>query len=454
MNKNKIIFAVLWVLVLIAIIYIVMLINGSTKLAQQPNKTTTGTFNIWIVEDEKEKFNELINLFKQKNKAFAGINFVVESFSNYEEYFYTLQSAIIAGKAPDIFVLNNNEKTIFEEQISGLDPTLINPQNFRKDFKQFFWDDLIRTTKIQNPEDKKEQVVEFLAWVPVWYETLWIFYNRRYVESKDVSSWSVIASATKSIKERNSDVIPIALGNGSTVPYSSDILTQFFMLNGINTINETDGNKMKEWLSTYLSYGDTEGENAYNAKLMELVNSWKNGLDLFSKDEVAMIIWYPRMIKDINEKGFKKTFLLASPFPHYYISDGKSLVNYNYFVVNKNTKNFPLATTFLSYLASEEWENAYLNAYPYYLPALVKLEEKRLGEKISPNFNIVLKDFYNPDFIFSSFDKWLKVLYDTEVSNILDDTSNAINSFDTFKNILLCKYNKIVKFEKLSFVCK
>lgn len=454
MNRNKIIFAVIWVFILIAIVYMVILINGSTKNLKNPNKPTTGAFSIWIVEDEKEKFSEIIKNFKEKNKAYTSTNLVVESFPSYEEYFYTLQSAIVAGKAPDIFVLNNNEKSIFEEQISGLDPTLINAQDFRKNFKQFFWDDLIRTTKIQNSQDKKEQVLEFLAWVPVGYETLWIFYNRRYIESKDVASWASVSSAAKTLKERNLDIIPIALGNGSTVPYSYDILTQFFMLDGINTLNKADGNKMKQWLSTYLSYGDIEGDNAYNSRLMELVNSWKNGLDLFSKDEVAMLIWYPRMIKDIDERGFKKTFLLASPFPHYFTSDGKSLVNYNYFVVNKNTKNYALATTFLSYLASEEWQNTYLNAYPYYFPALVKLEEKKLDEKINPNFNIVWRDFYNPDFIFSSFDKWLKVLYDKEVSNILDDTSNAINSFDNFKNVLLCKYNKIVKFEKLSSVCK
>jgi len=42
------------------------------------------------------------------------------------------------------------------------------------------------------------------------------------------------------------DIIPIALGNGSTVPYSYDILTQFFMLDGINTLNKADGNKMKQ----------------------------------------------------------------------------------------------------------------------------------------------------------------------------------------------------------------
>jgi len=116
----------------------VILINGSTKNLKNPNKPTTGAFSIWIVEDEKEKFSEIIKNFKEKNKAYTSTNLVVESFPSYEEYFYTLQSAIVAGKAPDIFVLNNNEKSIFEEQISGLDPTLINAQDFRKNFKQFF----------------------------------------------------------------------------------------------------------------------------------------------------------------------------------------------------------------------------------------------------------------------------------------------------------------------------
>jgi spermidine/putrescine-binding protein len=145
---------------------------------------------------------------------------------------------------------------------------------------------------------------------------------------------------------------------------------------------------------------------------------------------------------------------MASPFPHYFIGNGKSLINYNYFVINKNTKNYNLANDFLAYLISEEGQNAYLDAYPYYLPAMVKLEEKRLEKKVNTNFNIVLKDFMDKEFIFSSFNKGLKFMYDKEITNILDDEANATNSFERLKNILLCKYNKMVKFEKLSVVCK
>lgn len=454
-NKNKIIFAVIWVLALIALIYLVSLMNGATKKSKVPQKTTSSNFSIWIVEDEKEKFTEILKKFKDKNKAYTNINFVVENFSDYEEYFYTLQSAIIAGKEPDVFMLNNNEKSGLEEQVSGLDPAIVNAQNFRKEFKTFFGEDLIRTTSIKNPDDpEKEEIVEFLAWIPLGYETLWIFYNRRYIESKDVASWASISDATKQLKETNSDIIPLALWNGSTVPYSYDILTQFFMLDDIVSFEKAEGNKMKQWLTTYLLYGDVEWNNAYNTRFADLISSWKNAIDLFSKEEVAMLIGYPRMLNDIDKKWFKKTFLMASPFPHYFIGNGKSLVNYNYFVINKNTKNYNLANDFLAYLISEEGQNAYLDAYPYYLPAMVKLEEKRLEKKVNTNFNIALKDFMDKEFIFSSFDKGLKAMYDKEITNILDDETNATNSFERLKNVLLCKYNKMVKFEKLSTVCK
>jgi ABC-type glycerol-3-phosphate transport system substrate-binding protein len=92
--------------------------NGTIKKSKVPQKTTSSNFSIWIVEDEKEKFIEILKKFKEKNKAYTNINFVVENFSDYEEYFYTLQSAIVAGKEPDVFILNNNEKSGLEEQVS------------------------------------------------------------------------------------------------------------------------------------------------------------------------------------------------------------------------------------------------------------------------------------------------------------------------------------------------
>gem|GEM_PF-6225628 len=42
--------------------------------------------------------------------------FTVRNFSNYETYYYALTSAFLNDKAPDIFVINNNdlsEKTFY-----------------------------------------------------------------------------------------------------------------------------------------------------------------------------------------------------------------------------------------------------------------------------------------------------------------------------------------------------
>jgi hypothetical protein len=55
----------------------------------------------------------LIDGFKKFSKTKKDV--VIESFNNYEEYSYALTNAIANGTAPDVFVLNSNEKeSIFQ----------------------------------------------------------------------------------------------------------------------------------------------------------------------------------------------------------------------------------------------------------------------------------------------------------------------------------------------------
>ena len=230
-------------------------------------KGVVGSFTIWIVGDDKSKFADLVTDFKAKNKIYATSNIVVESFSNYSDYYNTLLTSFVAGKSPDVFVLNNNESSIFLQQTDQINPTDIDPNNFRKWYQQFMWDDLIKTQSVSTKEGDKK--IEYLIGVPVGYETLGLFYNRRYVQAKDVTSWAAINSAIKALKEKTPNMIPIALGNGSTVPYSEDILTQFFMLDDIISLDKADGNKMKQWISSYMVFGAQNGDNAYNKKLSE-----------------------------------------------------------------------------------------------------------------------------------------------------------------------------------------
>lgn len=210
---------------------------------------------------------------------------------------------------------------------------------------------------------------------------------------------------------------------------------------------------MKEALATYLSYGDSNGDNKFNNRTAELVNSWKNALNMFSSEDTAAVIWYPRMINDIDALGFKKSFLLASPFPHYSLTAGKTMVNYNYFVINKNTQNYTFAEKFLTYLASETGAKKYLSVYPYYLPAMISLEADLLSQKINPSYNIVLKDFYS-DAVLWSFKKWVGYLYNSEMTKLLDDNVMAISRFESVKKRLICKSSKIVDLSNLSEKCE
>jgi hypothetical protein len=359
-------------------------------------------------------------------------------------------SAIISNKAPDVFVLNNNEKdSIFSNQIMWIDPKLINPNDFRKKFKWVFADDLIINTW------DKDKPIEFLKWIPVWYETLWIFYNRRYIKDSELKSLSALNNVVANLKEKHPNLIPIWIWNGSTVFDASDIMTQFFMLeNGVSWLSDVSWAKEKQSLATYSLFWDTSWYNSYNSRFTELSRLWQTSLDLFSKWETFMVVWYPSLIKTIWDKWFSKSFLQAAPFPHYFSWDWKTLVNYNYFVINKDTKNVNLAKAFMSYLASDIWEENFLNNFSYYLPALLSLESDMLDSKISDKYNIVLSDFYNSDYELSSFDKWIKSIYDNNIIPILDNASNYENAFDAFKKKIICKTAKITSLENLSQSCE
>jgi hypothetical protein len=442
MNKNKIIFWIIWVILLIVLVYTIISINK--KSSTWSNKAWK--FNIWIIWDKVDSTEKIIANFKKLNTKYSNIDIKIEAFKNFDDYSYALTSSIFSGKSPDIFMLNNNEKdSIFSKQTIWINPESVNPSDFRKKYKGIFADDLISSS----------WSIEYLTWLPVWYETLWIFYNRRYVKDSELSSIAWLNNIVADLKDKYPDIIPIGIWNWSTVFWVADIITQFFMLDEwVLSLNDLVWKKSIQWLSSYFVYWDEGWYNGYDSKYIELNNLWQTGIDLFSKWETFMVVWYPSLINKIAEKGFSKNFLLASPFPHYSTNEWKTLVNYNYFVINKSSKEQNLANDFLAYLSTDVWVEDYLTYFPYYLPALLSLESDKLDQKINPNYNIVLSDFYNSDYELSSFNKWIKTLYDEGIISILDNPSNYDKSFLKFRENILCKAQKIITLENLSVVCE
>ena len=435
--------AIIWVLLLIILLFLML-----TKWDKRTTVVRENwNFKIWTVWDSSKKFDEFISDFKSKNKSMSDVIFEITSFKNYEDYSLALNSAFIKGVSPDIFVLNNNETSLFEDKVYALSNTKIDIHKFRQDYKSIFLDDLIAV--IWEWEEKKE----YLKWIPVWYETLWVLYNRKFRLKR--SDFNLKYSLNLAIRKSNSfDVVPLALGNWSIVKNSPDILAQEFLLNKVNSITSPSTAKTKETLAEYMEYGSEAWDNAFNKLFSSSKNTRKNDIDLFADNEVWAIITYPRIIEKLKTYGFNSRYLYAAAYPHRAHWDWPSLANYNYFVVNTDSDKKSVALVFMNFLNSDEWAETFLNKFKYYLPAKRTLEDKLWKNNISSFYpNIQLQDFYSDEPL-SSFDKGNKVIYDKEIVKVLDNFWSYLDAFEDFKSSLLCKSEKILNLKNLSTSCE
>ncbi|MBW7954824.1 carbohydrate ABC transporter substrate-binding protein [Candidatus Gracilibacteria bacterium] len=447
MNKNKIVFLIIGIIIVVFLVSIFLLLSKTGEVNKNKNASKTGDFTIWILQDSKDGFNNFLNDFKSKNPNYKNTNFNIVSFSNYEEYYNTLISSFLQGNSPDIFLINNQDSEIFDKQISGIDPSVISPDDFRKNYDIVFSNDLIKKTKVDDKE------VEFLIGVPMGYENLGLFYNFRDVKGKNLSTWANINEIVTNLRN-DSGKITIGIGNGSTVDSSSDIITQFLMLEGPSSLEKITSKDAKSAISSYVRYGDENLDNKYDTLFSDLVANNKNNLDAFSAGDVQIIIGYPRLLDKIEKKGFSKTFLRASTFPTLKENSGNILVNYNTFVINKNTTNYQTAQDLMKYFSSVEGQKKYLEIFNYYMPTQLSLISDRLEENIKDGYNIKYKDFYNPSLQLTTFNKGIKNIYDQEVPNMLDHLTNGVKLFEKFQKKVLCIKQKSIKQENLQNSCE
>lgn len=445
MNRNKIIFWVIWVVILIIFIVLFFIISSTWNKEKKSSKTKD--FSIWVLQDDKNNFWDFLEDFKSKSKNYKNTNFGVISFDNYDEYYNALVWAFLRWEAPDMFVLNNNDWNIFDWQILWIDPALVSVDDFRKNYDSVFSNDLIRKIKVDDKE------TEFLVWIPLGYENLWIFYNFRELKWKKLTTWAYVNEIIKELRD-NESKIWIALWNWTTVRYAEDIITQFFLLDSMKTLTEVVWNNMKSSISNYIRFWDIEQDNKYD-ELFEKLNDWnKNNIDAFSAWDVQMVIWYPRLLEEIDKKWFNKSFLRAEVFPTYNENKWNLLINYNYFAINKNSPNTQAATDLIVYMASPEWQQKYLDTFKYYMPSQLGLLEKRLEENILNWYSLKYKNFYNQNLELTTFNKWVRTIYDNDIKNVLDNWANSIELFEILRKKVLCISNKIISSDNLEANCK
>ncbi len=429
MNKNKIIFlAAIWiVLLLIFIIFILMRMERTTTVSQD-------SLTIWTVWHSPEQFKSVSEQYALDTGRVLGIEH--KDFESYSDYKEALLLELAIDDGPDIFMLNNSERILLSERISGILPEYIAPEDFRKSFLSPFSEELIDTEKVDGKN------IDYVLWVPAWFETLGLFYDRRSFVGQDLETWAWVGEAIEDIKDKNSSITPLWIGHWSSVLYSWDIFAQFLINNNTRSLIWMDPSAVKRALWTYKFYSDSDGENNYAAISKELEENAMNNISLFSSWDIKMLVWFPSILAEIKKSGFSKNFLSAEPFPKTSTTDNKLIVNYNFFVINEESDEYDAASRFLAYLSSQQWAETYYDNFTQRLPAHSLITQK-LNQKFDPDFNISYKDVLKDQIEFVSFDKWIVREFDEKIPSILnlEDQRDAEKLIFRLSDSINCKQN-------------
>lgn len=443
MNIYKIIFWVVWVVLLWTLIYLMTSIESNKNTI--PDRAAPWDFSIWILEDSKDDFWSYMEDFKSSNPAFANKNIIVESFDDREIYFQTLVSAISSGIAPDIFVMDNREVSPLDNYALWIDPQIISPNDFRWRFAPRFSEDLIVW-------DSEDENLEFLKGVPIWYETLWIYYSRKYfLRPSELTSWSDFASEVQSVSDKQSKIVPIAMWN-SQVSHAWDIITSLLVAEWDESIFDTNQWTARTALSLYTSYGDKWGDNKYNVLTSSFGN--KSDIEYFTEGDVAAMVWYPRDLLRISEIWYQKSFLFAAPFPQFAGNENKTAIKYNYFAMSKDSSAPDVWQAILAYMSSLEWQQKYLEYFPYYLSPELSIASEKQEKKIIPDYNIVYKNFVSEGSELISYNMWSVYNYLWETERIVDDIDTLDTRFMDMRDWLICSSAKQTTLLNLSNSCK
>ncbi len=460
MSKNKIFFLVIAIIIVfLMIIWWIFLLTWSkkSKITQKKIKE----FNIWVVWDETSWYSDIIKWFKNKYKEYSSTEINVTKFNDYTDYEKTILNVMWDNNSPDIFVINNNWWALLEQKINAIPDKIINTNDFSNKFNRAF-DNLIIKNK-EKDKDWKNIDVYYLKWVPMWFETLWVFYNWKLIQS----IWKTWSSLDDEIKKQPEDrnYIPIALWLWWKYIFSPwDILSLLFLQNKVNNYSDLNNNNWINSLSAYFSYANDINNNIVSLK-EEMDELNLTTVDMFVRWKIWILIWYPSLLKEIelavkrassNLNLDKKTVKSSDIFQLYEPSKDKTwinLINYNYFALSKLSKNTEMWYLFLSYLSTKESQEKYMESFNYYLPALKELEETRLNKSINSNYERIKYSSFLPQFVeLKDFNKLLKTDYDyylnKNLNNLTEDKKNILNKLIKYINCNKGHLIDMVDFDK------
>lgn len=476
MASRKIIFlivvGILWLLGIIGIVTI------ANKQEAQTN-SKVASLSIWVVGWTSEDYWKIFSGFNSLDKIYKDTILDIKVFPSYSNYRDILLSTLATGNGPDIFMIEWNGDDVLAGKSVPVPEPFINLSDFEKRYEDIFLP-LLWTI------GEDENMVRTIKGVPLWYETLWIFYNKSFFP-KVPKTWNEVWL----LYLNNAPYFPINIWLGPRyTPDATDIIAYFFAKNGVS---ET---KWLPWawggLEEYLKYGTTPSllsnamdqasevidsgtevvENATDTDIAgetteiqwKPLNSLKDEydetgystIDSFIRWKIGMIIWFPSTVREI-EKAQKRAWeeivtglILTERIPQNTVAKARlNIARYKYLALNAKSVNPKAWADFLNYLMDQKTLATATDVFPYLISPDRTISQTQGQTALSPLFARAYLNSFIPESseILVVYNYGLKNEYEKIFEETLDrnDKIDINNILSQLKDSVDCKIESTVE---------
>ncbi len=407
MSPRKIIF-----LVIVGIIGL-MLIYGIWNLSQSrkaKKNIQVKTLSVWVVGDTSQQYQNLFSEFSVFNKAYKDTTIDVRVFPDYDKYQRTLLSTLSEWTGPDIFMIEWGGDAILESKVFPIPGSVVDLSNFDKKYEDIFLP-LLRT------DGEGKDLTRSLLWVPIGYETLWLFYHKSLLRSVP-KTWSEVETLALS-NDKPSVLATNLWFSPLYTPYATDIIAYFMGKNG--TVRSTkDIGGGDAGISEYLAYAslvtqaipqsdnqalDTDIAPAESNQDIhrEMKDSSLTTIDLFIRGRIAMIIGFPSIIRELEKSEKRATkealddIILTEKLPQDSLWKNRvNIAKYRYLALSKKSENLDAAVDLLSYVMGDAGSIKAEEAFPLLISPFRSRSEAQKETSLSQVFARTRLDAFIP----------------------------------------------------------
>lgn len=293
-----------------------------------PEEYSVQSIEIWGVFDDSDAYRSALSAYKEVNPFVKNITYRKLPVESYKD---DLVNALAAGKGPDIFMIRNSWRSAFEDKTAPAPEALLPERAYRDALVDVAASDFIGT-------DGK------IYGVPLSVDSLALYYNKDIFNAAGISrppeTWDEVVEAARilnTIDQFGSITRSgIALGTGTNINRSSDILTVMMMQMGSKIVDRKP--------ESAVSFTDDKSRQAFDfytqfSRVGSDVYSWNArqdySIDAFYKGNLAMMVNYSWQYETIKQKNAKLNIGMV-PLPQFNKAAPVNIANYWGFVVAKD----------------------------------------------------------------------------------------------------------------------